>query len=735
MSLMEAFPASPGFINERVAQLQSPLISYMLPHLPAASIAATRSCCTSFQHLVDNAPVDTIKPALCSVLPALLGQSAGAMAALQNELHRHAASMAGLRSCNIQKMQKVPFESTHPPRQPFEEVLWHPGSSQQVTLMDKMGLLNVDTGSMQQLMHEPPEGISHVDWQVRLPGNYLLCMCGVRTSHLAYLITRPLSCDMAPSEQKHFLLQRTGKDLVSPSGHSILVWPLQRHVFAMLSLPSLEVQFQLPSPTSGSSNTAASASTQESFASEADWSSSGLIFAVLWWLGSGSASHLSVHAAHDGAGLGIIDLHLDLGWQWSPFNLSHLSWCPDIPDKGDILMAWHQDFECATDSSPVGLISRDGSCASLPVHIPSEQLFIRWSPCGRFLHSTQAICVRRNDPEPDTSGVGQGGLVGMFLQSCACAKCWLEGCIWDARTLQRVFTWEPPNTKRKHGLPCYDSIAWSQQGSMCCIGRPRMIICLPTIGTQGAIVSFPWQEVENDDGKCMRCPCSGTEFFFSPCGKVLLAVGPVRQPSSDSSQSAGDMVTNHGVWHGLIDLAAPSCRMHLVGEINADPRKDRQRLPRCIAWHPSPRFCMYALVDVHGDVRLMDRNGNKIVSLLDLELAQPDQLPAAAPASNELAHSETTAPNISNSPAASDEDEDHVHTIDDNGLPCCMVELAVVNATVIIEGDGNDDDAADGRSDNADPCNIEPSTVTLDWCPDGELLLIGQKGVATLLHF
>ncbi len=749
LSHMDTFRANPYAMSESIDRLQSPLIRYMLPHLPAASIASIRSSCTSFQHLVDNAPHDAIQPALCSVLPALLVRSADTMAALQDELHRHAASMARLRSCDIQQMQQVPFKSTlHPERQPFEEVLWHPSSRQAILIRmrDKMALFDASntSGNVQQLVNDLPEGIRSVEWQIRLRDDYLLCMCGVQTSALSCLITKHLptgATSITPMLQKHFLLQMSHKDLVSPSGDSILVWPLQRCAFAMLSLPSLEMQFQVPFPASGSSNP--QTSTQKWDADKAQWSSSGAHFAVLWELDcEPPVSHLTIHAAHGGACLSIIELGQALGWQSSHFPLDYLSWCPD---QAEILVARRFQLADADSCSPIGIISLDGSVAVLPVQNPLEELRLSWSPCGRFLQSTQAIRAERSLRQasgPDT-GTSELGAISS-ISSGPCVELQMEGCIWDARTLQKVFTWESPHTQRLHRFPCYDSATWSQQGGLCCIGRPRMLICLPTAGSQDAVVSFPWLEAENDDGRRMKCPCSGTKFFFSPCGKVLLAIGPIGMPSSGpcraAHQHASGQATIHGVWHGYIDVKACTCKLHLVGEIHVDPAalQSQRKLPQCIAWHPSPSVCMYALVDVHGIVSLMDRNGNKIVSLLDLELAQPDQLPAAVPVPTELARSETTASSSSAATALEDQD-DGIQGL----LPITNTFIAAVTAITSVEEVGNNaaDDGGehtydDGKCiDHADPRTIDQSLVTLDWCPDGELLLVGQRGAVTLLQF
>ncbi len=612
--------------NDILPQLEAPLISYMLPHLTAAGIAAARGCCKAFQLAIDNAPYDTLKLALSSLLPASLGQpiSIPTMPALQAALKSHAASIACLRTGVFQRKQVLPLQGGS--QCSDGQVHWAP-SLMHASPASNGDMLHFSTASAHQLA-TADFGCCDATWQAWLPNDFLLCQSPhwLSGGHYSCLFTQHPTSRPYPSSAASGLT--SSKDLVSPSGSSILVWD-GGHVssadFAMMSLPSLTVQYMISWPFCGGHRrlpegaaTGVVAVPQGVFADEAAWSCTGAHFAVLWgkhsclWqVGSPNAVHLTIHDAHDGACSCIVDLQLAFGCGCD--SDPSMSW---NPARSEVLVSCCRPAQAAC--SVTNIVEPDGTCASLPLHTSFDYLSAHWAPCGRYVG-----CVQ----------------VGSSVQ----------GSIWDAQTLQKIFSWA---SSIEYGIgdariACHRLVAWAQQGCMCCIAEAPMVVCLPADGIRSVVHSIPLHIVTDDDSDCKMC--SEMQYFFSPCGSVLLGIAQTAQMdmlSASVSNEQHDAINQRvreshhrdlatfGVWHATIDAKAAVCNLHLVGEIEdafnrchdqVPGQASQARLPSCIAWHPSAAQCMYAMADVQGSVSLVNRCGARIVSLL--QLASPTQPP------------------------------------------------------------------------------------------------------------
>ena len=76
---MDQWPQTAALARQRLApmlgHLHEPLSAFMLPHIPAVSLAALRACCQSFQHMVDHLPASLPQAAALALLPPNLNLS------------------------------------------------------------------------------------------------------------------------------------------------------------------------------------------------------------------------------------------------------------------------------------------------------------------------------------------------------------------------------------------------------------------------------------------------------------------------------------------------------------------------------------------------------------------------------------------------------------------------------------------------------------------------------------
>ena len=669
-------------INDSLAGLacldaiQAPLTSYMLPHLTPAAIAAARASCVSFQRLIDDAPFSLLQPALCSLLPASLLPSADSMPILRGLLQCHARSLANLRCGQSQHLQDVALM-----HEPLEEVLWSP-SNQLVIQKDHMVgsqyLLDADRiwPVIHTKDHTPAQYSYHskdskLRWQIWLHDGYLLS--AYRSSEHILAINHST---IQPSIPRTMIVARASKLELSPTRDRILAWSAHSAALVMLSMPSLATLFEVPLPSS-----LESCQVKRCIAREARWSHTGAYFAVVWRVKLGNAGHscpLTMHTAHDGACLSAIDLSPSLGWESLTCGgmPPYMQWSPS---QSELLMS--HCFHLAGTCSPASIVQLDGSHAILPIRMPSADISSvdnpfayfssRWSPCGQYVHTLHATTVIRGDHD------------------LADTELWhIEGCIWNVKTVQSVFTWQtelPPHLLDDDDPLGPDFVNWSPLGSMCFIPMLQEIIHLSAGGDCADCVFFSLEGAPHGELEDIKRPNCPAQFVFSPCGKVLLGVVPVKTSGRAvpacplEPQQARDQPVIFGVWHGLINLEAPVCILHHVGEFQTPFDGDADHLAllkRRIAWHPSPSTWMYALADCTdglGDVMLIDCNGNRVVSLL-------------------------------------------------KPFHRCQLDSAVEAVTTY--------GSASMRAQSANG-----QVFSVDWSPDGEMLLIGHGGLATLVRF